>query len=364
MAPVQPPPWHTIYPRGTPAAWLTDIITSHARSALAADSTSAAEVQADTQDSMNLDGDVDDDNNSAATPDGDAIPPLVPHVDIDAPVESQLAYAGSRVWRKHELRPVQHTATNKLVYDKESGGKLLVVDRTGGGKSLILQLSAVMVGGIIYVIIPLLALTANQIAKLKQALQAEGRVQCHHLDEINPQSIKDKLIPRMDRLEYDSSTTLFLLSSPHYLADNVEFRDCLIRCKERQTLRLVCLDEVHLYTMHGRTFRECIRYLEKVFFSVVFSERESYHPLFLSMTATMTQSILKSFSTLTCVDWSQKQHQSWAPASSFRQRYIKMTFDVTGDITAVALPRLVTHMKRNPDSYAAIYVNFKYECSK
>ena len=117
MAPVQPPPWHTIYPRGTPAAWLTDIITSHARSALAADSTSAAEVQADTQDSMNLDGDVDDDddNNSAATTDGDALPSLVPHVDIDAPVESQLAYAGSRVWRKHELRPIQHTATNDLV---------------------------------------------------------------------------------------------------------------------------------------------------------------------------------------------------------------------------------------------------------
>jgi len=115
--------------------------------------------------------------------------------------------------------------------------------------------------------------------------------------------------------------------------------------------------------MHGRTFRECIRYLEKVFFRVIFSKNTSYHPLFLSMTATMTQSLLQSLSTLTCVDWSLKHHQLWVSAYAFRQRYIKMTFDVTGEITAVALPRLVTHMKRNPDSYAAIYVNFKTECS-
>ena len=109
---------------------------------------------------------------------------------------------------------------------------------------------------------------------------------------------------------------------------------------------MVCLDEVHLYAMHGRTFRDCIRYLEQVFFRVIFSKNTSYHPLFLSMTATMTQSILHSLSTLTCVDWSLKRHQMWVSASAFRQRYIKMTFDVTGDITAMALPRLVTHLKR------------------
>ena len=152
---------------------------------------------------MNLEDDHDTVSNSDATDDGNAVRPIIPQVNVDAPLESQLAYAGSCVWRKHKLRPNQITAVNKLVYDKESGGKILLVDRTGGGKSLILQLSAVMVGGIAYVIVPLLALTANQIAKIKLALQEEGLVKCYHLDETNPRSIKEKLIPRMDRFAVD-----------------------------------------------------------------------------------------------------------------------------------------------------------------
>ena len=281
---------------------------------------------------------------------------------IDASIEEQLAYAASHVWQKNELRPNQVEAVHKLVYDGESQGKLLVVDRTGAGKSLILQLSAVCVGGIIYVCIPLLALTANQIAKIKLALQTQGRVRCYHLDETNPKSVREKLIPRMDAFDPDSSTTMFVLSSPQYLADNVEFRECLLRCHKRHTLRMVVLDEVHLYSMHGQTFRECIRYLTNAFFAKVFASGNTYTPLFLSMTATMTIPLLNTFSSLTSFDWNSKSHQLWAPFSSFRQRYIKMTFDVTGDIKQVAFPRLVTHLVRNKDSYAAMYVNFKQEC--
>ena len=76
------------------------------------------------------------------------------------------------------------------------GNFLWWIEPVGG--STILQLSDVMVGGIILAVIPLLSLTANQIAKLKTALQHEGMVRCYHLDETNPKSVKEMLIPRLD----------------------------------------------------------------------------------------------------------------------------------------------------------------------
>ena len=175
---------------------------------------------------------------------------------------------------------------------------------------------------------------------------------------------------------------MFLLSSPQYLAGDALFRNALVQCQARRTLRLVAIDEVHLYTQHGRTFRECIRYLRDVFFRVVFDVSKTYHPLFLAMTATFTKSMVEYFSNLTNVEWgigycpiprfvdgpcwggAYYPHQLWASFSDFRQRYIKMGLAVTGQIGQVALPALVTHLNDNPNSYAAMYVNFKSETSK
>ena len=81
MAPIQPPQWHRIYPKSTPIAYLTDIITSHARAALARARNAADELHAATRESMNLD-DVGD-----AVDDAAASPVLLPHVNIDASLE-------------------------------------------------------------------------------------------------------------------------------------------------------------------------------------------------------------------------------------------------------------------------------------
>ena len=136
MAPILPPPWHKIYPRHTPVAWLTDIITSHARATLVA----LADCRSATVGPPSANAVPPDFNNDRhavshydATDGCNDVPPLLPRVDVDAPLDSQLAYAASCVWRKHKLRPNQLSAVDKLVYDNESGGKILLVDRTGGG---------------------------------------------------------------------------------------------------------------------------------------------------------------------------------------------------------------------------------------
>ena len=293
-----PPPWHKVFPLGTCVDLISSIIRSYCRDALVA-------VRREGADRSESDAPPLVFEEVVAAPPANDTPSIdaISIPSIDAPIPAQLSYAAAKVFGKFVLRPRQVTAVHKLVYCKSSEGKLLVVDRTGGGKSLILSLAAVMVGGITYVIIPLLALTANQMAKLKEALTDDGAIEVHHLDELKKSAVRTKLIPRMLAMSSESSTTMFLLSSPQYLAGDALFRNALVQCQAQRTLRLVAIDEVHLYTQHGRTFRECIRYLRDVFFRVVFDVSKTYHPLFLAMTATFTKSMVEYFSNLTNVEW-------------------------------------------------------------
>jgi len=177
-------------------------------------------------------------------------------------------------------------------------GKLLVVDRTGGGKSHILRLVATMVNGIILVIVPLLALSADQMANIIGAIRDFVSSEGHHLGELSRSQINNDVIPRMDDIQYSTSSTMFLFTSPQQLVVNPTILDALLRCHARQTLRMVAIDEAHLYAMHGRSFRMDIRVLQKILFEIIFKEG-AWHPLFLDMTTTMTISLVESFSTLT-----------------------------------------------------------------
>ena len=116
------------------------------------------------------------------------------------------------------------------------------------GESLTLYLTAVSVGGITLVIIPLLSLTANQLERIKTAMQEHGPVVATHLDDAGKNDVKENVIPKMDTFPCDSSTTLMILCSPQYIAENVDFRNALLRARDRNVLRLVAIDEVRIST--------------------------------------------------------------------------------------------------------------------
>lgn len=63
------------------------------------------------------------------------------------------------------LCPKQVDGISGIIFDPSSKGRFLVVDQTWG-ESLILAMTAICIGGISLVIVPLLALTANQLARL------------------------------------------------------------------------------------------------------------------------------------------------------------------------------------------------------
>ena len=188
-----------------------------------------------------------------------------------------------------------------------------------------------MVNGIILVIIPLLALTnADQMANIMNALQIDGLIEAHNLDGTSRSALRDIIIPRMDEIQYDTSSTMFLLSSPQYFVDNPLFLQAVLRCYRQRTLRLVSVDEAHLYAMHGRSFRVAMRILQRLLFNVIFAIGV-WHPLLLAMTATMTDSLVASFSTLTSVQrdascgdnpWDSKRCLILSDTTAFHQRYI------------------------------------------
>ena len=102
-------------------------------------------------------------------------------ISKDAQFSYQMNNWSSRVWSTPQYCPVQATAIETAIFDPECRGKLLVVDRSGGGKIHILQMIATFIGGIIVAIVPLLALTADQMAKIEVSLQDCGSVAAVHL---------------------------------------------------------------------------------------------------------------------------------------------------------------------------------------
>ena len=261
------------------------------------------------------------------------------------------------------MRPQQHKGVNKILHDMDGDGKLLLVERTGGGKSLTMQMVLTMTGGIALIIVPLLALTADQVEKIRRANSSFGSVEAHHIDDLTESFIRESLIPRMMEISPRSSSCMYLFCSPQDLVKKACLRIAVLECCRRKTLRLVVIDEAHLYAMHGSTFREPIRLLHKLFFSIVFGVGQ-WHPLFLAMSATMTAPLVASLSTLTNVDWTDKRFHLWSNTTQFRQRNISIGFGITSDIGTQAIPRLVEFLSGNPTMYACLFVNFVRECSK
>ena len=67
-------------------------------------------------------------------------------------------------------------------------------------------MTAVMVNGITLVIIPLLALTADQMANVMNAMQIDGSIEAHNMDATTRHSLTNDIIPRMDEIPYDYGT--------------------------------------------------------------------------------------------------------------------------------------------------------------
>ena len=207
------------------------------------------------------------------------------------------------------------------------------------------------------VLVPLLSLTADLLEGLREGSLADALVESQHIDKLLPDVVRETLVPRLDSLQGDSSSNIFLLCSPQELATNGSLcATLLVRSHGRGVLCLVALDGAHLYAHNSTTFCGCICFLlDQLFRVVLFRTSGCQHPLVLAMSATMTLLLYDYLARLTTIPWKKSRHHLLCSAAEFRQQDIFLNFELSSDIGQVALPKFVAHLCDSPNSCIYIF---------
>ena len=139
----------------------------------------------------------------------------------------------------------------------------LCVQPTGSGKSLLFQTVATFLKGVTLCLCPLLSLAADQVNKLMINTRGEGSaITALHLDECEQRDLHE-IMALIKNLE--DTSTVFLFCSPQSITQKFQmFADSLIR---DGLIKFVVVDEVHLFTHFGRTFRSEFNDLKDGLFS-------------------------------------------------------------------------------------------------
>ena len=248
------------------------------------------------------------------------------------------------VFGVEKLRDEQILALQRCVDPHYNDSKLLLVTRTGSGKSHVTRTLGAMMNGITLIFVPLLSLSADQMAKMEEAKQCFGSVETHHLDELPTDdggAALEAIVNRIKELEDATTSTMFLFASPQFLCQktNKSLLDALLSAHQRKILRVVALDEAHLHVQHS-AFRVEILMLRELFFNKVFSKDNPQNdPVFLAMTATMPEQYIPILASLTNVQLpcdrilrGNKDH--------FKQRNIQFDY-IVRDSPSSGIDRLV-----------------------
>ena len=141
---------------------------------------------------------------------------------------------------------------------------LLLVQGTGGGKSAVAQTVACIDCGVTLIIVETLALAADR-SKIEKSNRLYGPVLAYQLDSLKRKDLVDQLKKKLERLKKGGTTTIFLYTSPECLLRD-PWKNLMITLIDRQLLKLVCIDEIHLFVIFGITFRKEFTAFKNTFF--------------------------------------------------------------------------------------------------
>ena len=166
---------------------------------------------------------------------------------------------------------------------------------TGGGKSLVYQVAALMNRGITLFISPLLALASDQMQKLRDKTAKTPHMAYLHLDGMKPSTIKiiaDDIwhltYERPSNRELHRFYDSFCIASFLVGARGQPILDAVLH-NQTSALHMVVMDEVHIASQFGNTFRGELRPLKSKFYSKL---PACCNIINLFMTGTCTKSIL------------------------------------------------------------------------
>ena len=177
-------------------------------------------------------------------------------------------------------RPFQVDGIYALAY---LSANLLVVQKTGAGKSLVPLGAAALMGGVTYIIEPLVTVGDDQASSANRQASAAG-VRAFHLDGLHGES-KAKLIKFLLSMTSRDDGPVLLYASPQSMGPGYPWHDVLVHLLEKGLVTLLGIDEVHKALRDGLEFRPDFRKLKTTFWSLA-----SLSPVpiaKLSMTATL-----------------------------------------------------------------------------
>lgn len=188
----------------------------------------------------------------------------------------------------------------RWIHTKDTAIHQLCIRPTGGGKSLLFTTVAACLGRITVCITPLLSLGADQTIKHQFNTRAKSKeLNSLHLDEV-PKGDMELILKSL--LCTAPSSSILVYTSPQSLVTKDTGRSAFLDfiLQNRHLLAMIVIDEIHLLTDFGRSFRTEFNMLK----SELFEEVKASTPM-LFLTATCTKSVKSSFEELigvTCND--------------------------------------------------------------
>ena len=283
------------------------------------------------------------------------IGPTLPMLSLMT-VEEHLSMLSELTWDT-SLRPLQLLALSQLLgLDLR---KLLVVQKTGGGKTHIVRTLGTLLKGIHVVLHPLLALTGDQLSRFQEGSSRYGRIEAVNLDARGKNSRwRKRFIKHIAEMSKSTTSTLFVFTSPQFLADNKDVRNAIINvCLNKRTFRSFTIDEAHLLAQHGSSFRSEIRLVCEEFIKPIFGGEKKddvYRPFFLAMSATVSLQDMTTLGSLTGVGF-PKEYRFWGDFDHFAMDNCEIQIRIGSEYTK-NLDIIVAHLSEN-DSAAFAFTN-------
>jgi superfamily II DNA helicase RecQ len=220
---------------------------------------------------------------------------------------------------------------------------------TGGGKSMVRDTFAATVGGVTLNIAPLLALSADQHDKLLQKRLRKQKIMSIHLDTTRNPSQQEAIVKRV--MDAPPTCAIILFSSPQALVNCALWRSLLFRLLRNHRLKLVCIDEIHLFAQFGLWFRSEFFALRDALFKhlLVFDRARQPHRIrvpILGMTATANALLLRQCSSITGLTF-KKEDIFWPSAIDMVQRAQSLQFIPSPQALRYIKPRIVDLMRGN-----------------
>ena len=191
-------------------------------------------------------------------------------------------------------------------------------------------MAGTMLRAIQLIIHPLLVLTADQTSNFLSGTDRFGPVSAHNLDEHASTSAayRKRLVDYLLAIPADTTQTIYVFVSPHFLATHGDVRRALLRCARFGTLRSIVLDESHLSAKQAASFRPELRMIGATFLQPLYqSTSPNKRPFLVCTTATNSTNDHSRLERLTRTSF-PPNYCCWSPKSDFAQRSIKMRMKV------------------------------------